>query len=137
MRHFTLKVLGTSLLATGLLMPPFLHAQTGQGAKPGGSATGAEASPLMRRNQQMGTIMKDMAREMGKMQEQTGKEDIAPEMRKKMSQDMKRMSDMMRRMSGLIDRPAMKDAEANRQVEQMRKQMDGMSKDPSMKGPGK
>jgi len=137
MRHFTIKALSTSLLAAGLLMPPFLHAQTAQGAKPGPSLTGAEASPLMQRYQQMGAIMKEMMAEMAKMQEQTGKENITPEMQKKMSADMKRMSNVMTRMSGLADRPAMKDAESRKQIEQMRKQMDAMSKDPSMKTPGK
>jgi len=81
----------------------------------------------------MGALMQDTTREMGSMQGQMDKGEMAPEMRKEMSQKMKRMSDMMRRMSGLIDRPTMKDAEADRQLEQMRKQMNEMSKTPSMK----
>jgi hypothetical protein len=41
---------------------------------------------------------------------------------------------MMSRMSGLMDRPTMKEPEASKQLEQMRKQMDEMKKAHSMPG---
>ena len=130
MRSLMIKSVGTTVLAMGLLLSPLLYAQT---AKPGTAERADQASPLMQRNQAMGALMQDMTREMATMQEQMGKGDISPEMRKEMSQKMKRMSGLMSRMSGLIDRPTMKDAEANRQLEQMRKQMGEMSKGSSMK----
>ena len=137
MRHHVFKAVSAGLLATGLLLPPLVYAQTGPGAKAAQTGPAAEASPEMRRYRDMQNLMQDMTKAMGAMNEQMGKGGPTPEMRKDMSLKMKRMSNLMGRMSGLIGRPSMKDAEADRQLGQMRKQMDEMSKAPSMNEPRK
>jgi hypothetical protein len=77
-------------------------------------------------------LMKDMTGEMTKMTEQMSQGALTPEQRKKMAQRMAVMSTMMRRMSGLEVRPAMKDADWQKQMDQMRRQMDEMMRDPKM-----
>lgn len=133
MRHLMFRAVSITLLAAGLSLSPLLNAQTGKAPSAERAESGAEASPLMRRHHDMAALMQDMTREMGSMQGQMDKAEIAPEMRKEMSRKMKGMADLMRKMSGLIDRPTMKDAEADRQLGEMRKQMNEMSKTPSMK----
>jgi hypothetical protein len=71
-------------------------------------------------------IMKDMTDEMGRMTEQMSHGELTPEQRQEMVRRMGAMSGMMRRMSGLGSRPAMTEAEQQKRMEQMRKQMDGM-----------
>lgn len=77
-------------------------------------------------------MMKDMTGEMGKMTEQMSQGALTPEQRKQMAQRMAVMSTMMRRMSGLEARPAMKDADRQKQMNQMRRQMDEMMRDSTM-----
>jgi hypothetical protein len=74
-------------------------------------------------------MMKDMSHEMSKMTEQMSGSDLNPEMREQISRRMELMSTMMRRMSGLAARPAMSDAESQKQMEEMRGQMDDMMRD--------
>jgi len=74
-------------------------------------------------------MMKDMSQEMSRMTEQMSGSDVKPEMREQISKRMELMSMMMRRMSGLAARPAMSDAESQKQMEEMRGQMDDMMRD--------
>ena len=67
-----------------------------------------------------------MTGEMSKMTEQMSPGVLTPEQSKQMAQHMTSMSVMMRRMSGLASRPAMKNADQQKQMDQMRKQMDEM-----------
>ena len=71
-------------------------------------------------------MMKDMTEQMTAMTEQMSRGELTPEQRKQMADRMALMSTIMRRMSGLAARPAIKHAELQRQVDQMRKQMDEM-----------
>jgi hypothetical protein len=75
-------------------------------------------------------MMKDMAQEMTRMTEQMSKGELTPEQRKQMAGRMALMSTMMRRMSGLAARPAMREPEWQKQMGEMRKNMDGMMRDP-------
>ena len=71
-------------------------------------------------------MMKDMTQEMGKMTDQMSQGPLPPEQQKQMAQRMTFMSTMMRRLSGLEARPAIKHANLEKQLDQMRKQMDEM-----------
>jgi hypothetical protein len=77
-------------------------------------------------------MMKDMAQEMTRMTEQMSKGELTPEQSKQMTGRMTLMSTMMRRMSGLASRPAMREPEWQKQMGEMRKQMDGMMGDAKM-----
>ena len=71
-------------------------------------------------------IMKDMTAEMDRMTEQMSGGDLSDEQRKQMGERMQRMATLMRRMSGLASRPAMADPESQKQMEEMRREMDAM-----------
>ena len=77
-------------------------------------------------------MMKDMTQEMGRMTEQMSKGELTPEQRKQMARRMALISTMMQRMSGLAARPAMRAPEWQKQMGEMRKQMDGMMSNPQM-----
>lgn len=76
--------------------------------------------------------MKDMTDQMGQMTEQMQRGDLTPDQRQKMAQWMGRMSMMMRRISTLVTRPALKEADWQKQTNQMREQMDEMTRDSRM-----
>ena len=83
-------------------------------------------------HQRMYQMMKDMTGEMSKMTEQMSQGALTPGQSKQMAQRMTFMSTMMRRMSWLAGRPAMKNADQKKQMDQMRKQMDEMMRDSKM-----
>jgi hypothetical protein len=97
----------------------------------------SKQSGMSEHHQMMSDMMKDMSGEMNRMTEQMGGGEPTPEQRKQMSQRMERMSKLMHHMSGLESRPAMKGPEMQKQQDLMRKQMDEMKRDPSMKSPMK
>ena len=80
-------------------------------------------------------MMKYMNQEMSAMTEQMSRGELTVEQRKQMAQRMAGMSTMMRHMSGLEGRPAMSEAEWQRQMDQMGKQMNDMIRDASTKPP--
>src|SRR3990170_4599829 len=91
------------------------------------SPTGATTQDVTsQHHQKMYQMMKDMTGEMSKMTEQMSQGALTPNQRKQMAQRMTFMSTMMRRMSGLAGRPAMKGTDWQKQMDQMRKQMDDM-----------
>ena len=53
---------------------------------------------------------------------------LAPGAERDMARRMGTMARMMRRMSGLADRPVMSDADAQREYEQMQREMEAMGK---------
>jgi len=69
-----------------------------------------------------------MAAEMKHMQQDMDRGEMPPEARKAMAANMKRMSTMMARMSGWADRPTMKEPAMRKEFDDMRRQMDEMSK---------
>ena len=104
-------------------------------AIPAGAQIPAVTAPQFTMNphhQRIDDIMKDMTQAMGNMTEQMSHGPLTPEQTKQMARQMERMSKMMRMMSGLESIPAMKDAESQRQMGQMRKQMDEMMRDTPM-----
>ena len=111
-----------------------LWAQTTAGPQMRGKemASPNATSPELRRYRQMSEIMRDMTNEMNKMTEEMAKHDVTPEMRKRMTVRMNEMSAMMKRMAGLQDRSSMKEHDAQKHTEEMRRQMDAMMKDPAM-----
>ena len=77
-------------------------------------------------------MMKDMSQEMSKMTDEMSHGGLTSEQNKKMAKRMEGMSTMMRRMTSFFSRPAMKEPEMQKQMAQMRKQMDSMMHDQSM-----
>jgi hypothetical protein len=77
-------------------------------------------------------MMKDMTQEMGKMTEQMAQGALTPDQQKQMAKRMEFMSTMMHRLSGLEARPAIKHGDMDKQLDQMRKQMDEMRGDTKM-----
>ena len=69
-------------------------------------------------------LMKQMTAEMNDMTAQVEHGDLTAEQRKQLAQRMAVLSRLMRRMAGLDLRPAMKDADFDREMVQMRKDMD-------------
>jgi hypothetical protein len=80
-------------------------------------------------------MMKDMTQEMAGMTEQMSQGALTPDQQKQMAKRMEFMSTMMHRLSGLEARPAIKHGDMDKQLDQMRKQMDEMKGDTKM-GPG-
>ena len=97
----------------------------------------AKQTGVSEHHRMMSDMMKDMSQEMGRMTEQMASGEPTAEQRKQMSQRMERMSKLMHHMSGLESRPAMKGPEMQKQQDLMRKQMDEMKHDSSMKSPAK
>ena len=113
-------------VALATLMPLYAHGQAAEAPRTGPAS---EASPMFQRHHAMAGIMKEMGDEMHRMQNDMANLDrLPPEGRKRMAADMKRMAAMMQRMSGLADRPTMSDAEMKKQFDEMRRDMDSMSK---------
>ena len=77
-------------------------------------------------------MMKDMTQEMTRMTEQMAQGALTPDQQKQMAQRMQFMSTMMHRLSGLEARPAIKHGDMEKQMDQMRKQMDEMIGNPKM-----
>ena len=77
-------------------------------------------------------MMKDVTQEMTRMTEQMVQGALTPDQQKQMAQRMQFMSTMMHRLSGLEARPAIKHGDMEKQMDQMRKQMDEMIGNPKM-----
>ena len=69
---------------------------------------------------------------MARMTKQMSRGGMGPEDNRKMGDQMGRMAKMMRFMSGLAARPAQTHAQLQKQVDQMRTQMDEMMKNSRM-----
>lgn len=74
-------------------------------------------------------MMKDMTDQMGQMTELMSRGDLTPDQRLRTSQRMQKMSILMRRLSGLESRPAIGEGKWKKQADQMRRQMDEMTRD--------
>lgn len=71
-------------------------------------------------------MMKDMTQEMSRMTDQMSQGALTPDQQKQMARRMEFMSTMMHRLSDLEARPAIKHGDMDKQLNQMRKQMDDM-----------
>ena len=101
--------------------------------------TGAQPSigpisqaPVSQHHQMIYQTMRDMTQQMSAMTDQMSHGELTPDQRKQMAGRMGLMSMMMRRLSGLAARPAIKHADLQRQVDEMRKKMDSMMADSKM-----
>ena len=104
----------------GMLGVPAAEAQPGQPAAP--------QTEVSWHHRMLYRIMKDMTAEMDRMTEQISGGDLSDEQRKQMGERMQRMATLMQRMSGLAARPAMADPESQKQMEEMRREMDAMTR---------
>lgn len=75
----------------------------------------------------------DMTQEMARMTEQMSQDALTPVQREQMAGGMATMSTMMQRMSGLAARPAIREPAWQKQMGEMRKQMDQMMGDARMR----
>jgi hypothetical protein len=71
-------------------------------------------------------MMKDMTGQMGQMTDQMSRAEPSPGQRRQMVDQMGLMSRIMRRLSGFEARPAIKHADLQKQIDEMRRQMDQM-----------
>jgi hypothetical protein len=88
--------------------------------------TGAAASPELRRHHDMQPLMDEMAAQLVRMRDQMAKGDMTPAAEREMAAQMQELSGLMRRMAGLIDRPTMQSPERERQLAEMRRQLDAL-----------
>jgi len=129
MSHIALRIsIGRSLAVAALVSSTAGFAQAPLTAPAPKTGPASEASPMFQRHHAMAGIMRDMAREMGRMQDDMAMADLKPEKREQMASKLKRMSEMMRLMSGAVDRPTMKEPEMRRRFDEMRRQLDEMSR---------
>ncbi|MGB5080365.1 MAG: hypothetical protein WBO23_06450 [Burkholderiales bacterium] len=126
-RLITVGIPFALVLAASASGPPAL-AQGMPGKMDAGRTTGPgyEVTAEMQRYREMAGVMRDMSRQMNKMQESMATGEMLPERRKRMQQQLKEMSDVMSRMAGLADRPSMNDPDTRKQTGEMRKQVDDM-----------
>jgi len=78
-------------------------------------------------HQMLNQMMKDMTQQMAAMTDEMSRGELTPEQNKTMSERMAAMANVMRRMSGLGARPHMREGDWQKQMDQMRKQMDAMA----------
>jgi len=127
-RHDVINRMTASMSAIVVCLGPSVMAPA-SAQSPTGATTQDATSQHHQRIYQM---MKDMTEEMSKMTEQMSRGGLTAEQQKQIAQRMGFMSTMMRRMSALQARPAMNDAEWQKQMDRMRKQMDEMMRNPQM-----
>ena len=77
-------------------------------------------------HQMLNQMMKDMTQQMTAMTDEMSRGELTPDQNKKMSERMATMANVMRRMSGLGARPHMREGDWQKQMDQMRRQMDEM-----------
>ena len=99
---------------------------------PAGAQPTQDKPSVSEHHQAQFQMMKDMSQEMSKMTDEMSRGGLTSEQNKKMAKRMEGMSTMMRRMTSFFSRPAMKEPEMQKQMAQMRKQMDSMMHDQSM-----
>lgn len=125
-----MKMMKTAVLSAaiailvGALTPLQGHAQS--------SSNAVSQDVVTQHHQLQYRMMKDMTDQMGQMTEQMSRAAPSSEESKKMGQQMGRMAKMMRFMSGLAARPAHTHAQLQKQMDQMRAQMDEMMRNSRM-----
>lgn len=90
------------------------------------------ADSLSQHHQLQYQMMRDMTEEMTRMTEQMSHGDLKPDEVKPMMERMSRMAKMMHFMSGLGARPAHTHAQLQKQMDEMRLQMNEMMKNTKM-----
>lgn len=95
-------------------------------AETSGGSTFQDQTQTDPHHQRIYQMMKDMTQEMSRMTEQMSQGALTPDQQKQMARRMEFMSTMMHRLSDLEARPAIKHGDMDKQLNQMRKQMDDM-----------
>ncbi len=111
-------------LSAGLLALAVVLAVPVYAAKHGGPGMMDGKGGMM----QMSGMMHDMADQMIGMSGQMSKGNLSADMQKRMGGQMRDMATMMDNMSGMMGKGMMMDAGMQKQMDQMRKQMDEMMK---------
>jgi len=120
-------------LGVALLGMTNVYAQTGggtMGGQKGGAAEAGASSPIWGREvggpgaQKMGGMMKDMAGRMTSMAGHMAEGKLSAAEQKQMAERLRTMATMLDRMSGMAGKGMMTDADMDKQMDQMRKQMD-------------
>lgn len=128
MKHSILRKVGAVLLVAGIAIavPVYAAKHGGPGMMDGkGGGMGGPGS------QQMSGMMHDMADQMMGISGQMSKGNLNADMQKRMGGQMRDMATMMDNMSGMMGKGMMMDAAQQKQMDQMRKQMDDMTKSPA------
>ena len=128
MKHSVLVKIGALMLITGtaFAVPTYAaqgghdHGHEGSDAVGGKGETGS---------QQMSGMMNDMSSEMKDMSGMMEGGSMNPETMKKMSAQMKQLGSMMNHMSGMMNKDMTMDAGKQKQMGQMRNQIDKMRED--------
>jgi hypothetical protein len=121
MKHSVIRKVGAVLLIAGIAIavPIYAAKHGGPGMMDGKGGPGS---------QQMSGMMHDMADKMIEMSGQMSKGNLSADMQKRMGGQMRDMATMMDNMSGMMGKGMMMDAGMQKQMDQMRKQMDEMTK---------
>jgi len=120
-----MKRTARDIAITGILSLALLGA-VGAYAQPGG-AKGGHADMGGPGAQQMGGMMHE-ADQMMEMSGRMSQGQMTPEQQKQMAERMRIMATMMDRMSGMAGKGMMMDADMQKQIGEMRRQMDDMMK---------
>lgn len=123
MKHSVLKKVGSAFLIIGLAcaLPAYAEMQGGH------DATGIPEK-WESGERHMSEMMRDMSIETKNMSDMMGSGSMNPDLRKKMSSQMKHMGSMMKDMSGMMNKDMTMNAGMQKKMEQMRKQMEQMHK---------
>jgi hypothetical protein len=113
MKYSVLKKVGSAFLIIGLACALPAYAEMHDGRWESGE-------------QHMSEMMRDMSIETKNMSDMMGSGSMNPDMRKKMSSQMKHMGSMMKDMSGMMNKGGTMNAGMQKKMDQMRKQMDQM-----------
>ena len=114
------------LILAFIVCSKILSAQSASAQQTSGGSTFQDQTQTDPHHQRIYQMMKDMTQEMSRMTEQMSQGALTPDQQKQMAKRMEFMSAMMRRFSGLEARPAIKHGNVDKQLDQMRKQMDDM-----------
>ena len=116
-----------SMAAVVVVLGPLVSAPTFAQTPAGPTQHGISKEPMY-------DTMKEMSQAMAAMTEQMSGGELTPDRRQAMARNMEHMSSMMRRMSGFVSRPSMMgDPQSRAEMDQMKKEMDEMWHDPSMR----
>jgi len=110
------------VLGAALLVPAV---SVGQSPK---DERAAEASPELRRHDDLQPLMDYTAREIDRMRAQMAKGDMTAEAQRSMAFEMKALSWILDRMAGLLARPSMKAPERAKELQKLREELEAMER---------
>ena len=87
---------------------------------------------VSRHHLMLSQMMKDMTQKMGQMADQMSQGALTADQSQQMARRMEQMSKLMHRMAGFEARPAMREKDAQKEMQGMRKQMDEMTAAPAV-----